>query len=109
MQNKFNIIYTKEKNWIVARCIEIDVVSQGRTIKSAERNIKEAIGLYIDSFGQPDIPLLKSKPILKSIVIPIYAKIATDIRQRTGKISGKARIRSGAAKRKPRILAKSGA
>ena len=109
MQSKFNIIYTREKNWIVARCIEIDVVSQGRTIKSAERNIREAIGLYIDSFGQPAISLLRSKPVLKSVVIPVYAKIATDIRHKTGKISGKARIRSSATKRKPRILTKSNA
>ena len=49
--NKFTIIYTQEKNWIVARCLEIDVVSQGRTQKSVERNIKEAISLYLESFG----------------------------------------------------------
>jgi len=53
MQNRFNIIYTKEKNWIVARCLEIDVVSQGRTVKSAEHKIREAIGLYIESFVLP--------------------------------------------------------
>jgi len=109
MQNKFNIIYTKEKNWIVARCIEIDVVSQGRTIKSAERNIREAIELYIDSFGQPDITPIKSKPVLRSVVIPSHAKAATGVWKRVGKISGKARIRSRTAKRKPRILAKSNA
>lgn len=25
--NKFTVIYTKEKDWIVAQCLEIDVVS----------------------------------------------------------------------------------
>jgi len=49
-QNKFNVIYTREKSWIVARCIEIDVVSQGKTMRSAQRNIKEAINLYTESF-----------------------------------------------------------
>jgi len=50
---RFTIIYTKEKHWIVARCVEIDVVSQGKTMKSAEKNIKEAISLFIESFGLP--------------------------------------------------------
>jgi predicted RNase H-like HicB family nuclease len=109
MQNRFNIIYTKEKNWIVARCIEIDVVSQGRTIKSAERNIKEAIGLYIDSFGQADLSPLVSKPVLKSVVVPVYAKITPDVRQRANRLPRKAGVRNRSAKRKPRIVAKSNA
>jgi len=50
---RFTIIYAKEKHWIVARCVEIDVVSQGKTMKSAEKNIKEAISLFIESFGLP--------------------------------------------------------
>jgi len=109
MQSKFNIIYTWEKNWIVARCIEIDVVSQGRTIKSAERNIKEAIGLYIDSFGEPELPAQKSKPILKTVSISNHAEITADIRQRADQFPRKAGIRNRPAKRKPRILAKSNA
>jgi predicted RNase H-like HicB family nuclease len=108
MRNKFNIIYTKEKNWFVARCIEIDIVSQGRTIKSAERNITEAIQLYIDSFGEPDLPLQKSKPLLRSIVIPEYAKTNPDIRRGAYQVSAKARISNGSAKGKPRLLAKKG-
>lgn len=50
--SNLNVIYTKEKDWIVARCIEIDVVSQGRTMRSVQNNIKEAINLYIESFGK---------------------------------------------------------
>ena len=52
-ENDLNVIYTREKNWIVARCIEIDVVSQGKTMRSAQGNIKQAINLYIESFGEP--------------------------------------------------------
>ena len=106
MQNKFNIIYTREKNWIVARCLEIDVVSQGRTIKSAERNIKEAIQLYVDSFGEPDIPQQKSKPMIRSVVIPNYAQATPGVRQKANQVPRKARIRSRPAKRKPRLLTK---
>jgi len=48
--DKFTIIYIREKNMIVARCIEVDVVSQGKTMKSAKKNIKEAISSYIERF-----------------------------------------------------------
>ena len=106
MTTKYNIIYTTEKNWVVARGIDIDVVSQGRTMKSAEKNIREAIELYIESFGQPIVPVLKSKPLIKSIRIPNYAQTATDIRQRSRQISAKTEIRRAAAKRQPRFSAK---
>ncbi len=50
-ENDLNVVYTRENNWIVARCMEVDIVSQGKTMRSAQRNIKEAIDLYIESFG----------------------------------------------------------
>jgi predicted RNase H-like HicB family nuclease len=35
----------------VALCIELGVVSQGKTIEEAQANLKEAVELYIESFG----------------------------------------------------------
>jgi predicted RNase H-like HicB family nuclease len=105
-KNDLNVIYTKEKNWIVARCIEIDVVSQGKTMRSAQRNIREAIHLYIDSFGAPQIPEYWSKPIIKKVSISSHGKATASIRKRSHKVSGKAGVRARAAKRKPRIPAK---
>jgi predicted RNase H-like HicB family nuclease len=32
------------------------VTSQGETLEDAEKNIKEAIELYIESFGTEDLP-----------------------------------------------------
>jgi predicted RNase H-like HicB family nuclease len=109
MKTKFNILYSFEDKWIVARCLEIDVVSQGRTMKSAERNIKQAIKLYIDSFGEPDIPNRKGKPVIRTVVISNYDKAASGIWQSVNKVSRKARISSYTSKRKSRILAKNDA
>ncbi len=108
-ENDLNVIYTREKNWIVARCIEIDVVSQGKTMRSAQRNIKEAIGLYIESFGEPQIPEYQAKPVIKRISISIHGKTTTGIWKRPRKVSGKTGLRKGAAKRKSRIPAKTDA
>jgi predicted RNase H-like HicB family nuclease len=53
---KFTALITKEEKWYVARCIELDVVSQGKTIEEAQKNLKEAVELYIESFGSEDLP-----------------------------------------------------
>lgn len=44
------VVY-KEGGWYVASSPETDVASQGRTIEEALKNLKEAVGLYIEEFG----------------------------------------------------------
>ena len=56
MNKKFTAIIKKEKKWYVAHCVELDVVSQGKTIEAAEKNLKEAVELYLESFDASDIP-----------------------------------------------------
>ena len=56
MTKRFNAVITKEDQLYVAHCVELDVVSQGKTIEQAEVNLKEAVELYIESFGSDDIP-----------------------------------------------------
>ena len=51
MRNKFTAVITKEDKWHVAHCIELGVVSQGKTIEEAQANLKEAVELYVESFG----------------------------------------------------------
>lgn len=41
----------KEDDWYVARCLEVDVTTQGKTIEEAKTNLREAVELYIESFG----------------------------------------------------------
>ena len=53
---KFTAVVTREDNWYVAHCIELGVVSQGETIEEAQRNLEEAVELYLDSFGMDDVP-----------------------------------------------------
>jgi predicted RNase H-like HicB family nuclease len=45
----FHILIEKEDNLYSALCLELDVASQGETIKEARRNIREAIELYLES------------------------------------------------------------
>jgi len=50
MTKKFTAVITREPNWYVAHCVELGVVSQGKTIEAAQANLKEAVELYLESF-----------------------------------------------------------
>ena len=56
MLKKFTALITKEEKWYVAHCVELGVVSQGESIEDAQINLKEAVELYIESFGTEDLP-----------------------------------------------------
>jgi len=49
-------IISKEEKWYVAHCVELGVVSQGKTIEEAKVNLQEAVELYLESFGTEDLP-----------------------------------------------------
>jgi predicted RNase H-like HicB family nuclease len=49
-------IISKEEKWYVAHCVELGVVSQGKTIEEAKANLQEAVELYLESFGSEDLP-----------------------------------------------------
>ena len=59
MSIKYNVIIQKEENWYVAKCIDNNVASQGKTIEEAMENLKEALELYM----QEDIEPVKPKEI----------------------------------------------
>jgi predicted RNase H-like HicB family nuclease len=59
----------KEDDFFIARCPELNVTSQGETLEKAEKNIKEAIELYIESFGTEDLPQQVSKPYLTLVEV----------------------------------------
>lgn len=47
MSIKYNVIIQKEEEWYVAKCIDNNVASQGKTIEEAMKNLKEALELYM--------------------------------------------------------------
>jgi predicted RNase H-like HicB family nuclease len=58
MENKkvFLVSIIQEGKFFVARCPELGVTSQGESLVVAQKNLKEAIELYIESFGLEDLP-----------------------------------------------------
>lgn len=47
MNIRYNVIIQKEEKWYVAKCLDNNVASQGKTIEEAMSNLKEALELYL--------------------------------------------------------------
>lgn len=57
---------THEAPWYVARCLDVEVASQGENIEEALANLREALELY---FEDAPIPDLSEPPIIASVEI----------------------------------------
>ena len=68
---KFTAVITKEDKWYVAHCLELSVVSQGKTIEAAQKNLKEAVQLYIESFGYKNLPKHGGEILLSELEVAV--------------------------------------
>jgi len=58
---------SQEGDWYVARCLEVEVASQGETIEDALANLREALELYFE-----DEPIPEPSP---SFVAPVEVRV----------------------------------
>lgn len=58
----------KEESWYVARCLEVEVTSQGETLEKALHNLKEALELYYEDSVDIDTPIT---PIIAPVDIEV--------------------------------------
>jgi predicted RNase H-like HicB family nuclease len=49
MSIKITVVVQKEENWYVAKCLENNVASQGKSIEEALNNLQEAVSLYYEN------------------------------------------------------------
>jgi predicted RNase H-like HicB family nuclease len=67
MTYRFTTIITKEGKWYVARCLELEVASQGKTIEEAQYNLKEAVELFLEDEPNPKKFVTHSYPIVTTL------------------------------------------
>jgi predicted RNase H-like HicB family nuclease len=60
---------THEGDWYVARCLQVEVTSQGESVEAALANLREALELYFED-----------EPIPDDVQAPIIAPIEISIR-----------------------------
>jgi predicted RNase H-like HicB family nuclease len=61
---RFTAVVTHEPPWYVARCLEVEVASQGKSIEEALGSLKEALELY---FEDSSLPERIEPPIIASV------------------------------------------
>ncbi|MGE5675294.1 MAG: type II toxin-antitoxin system HicB family antitoxin [Mycobacterium leprae] len=57
---------TQDGDWYVARCLEVEVASQGKSVEEALASLREALELYFDD---KDAPLPTTSPIIAPVEI----------------------------------------
>lgn len=70
MEYKLSTIVTKEDDWYVAKGVEIEIASQGKTVEKALANLKEAFELWLEHADSKEIaPLhaVQHSPIFTSV------------------------------------------
>ncbi len=53
MNDRSTALISREDRFYVARCPELALTSQGDTAESAAANLREAIELYLETWGDP--------------------------------------------------------
>ena len=69
---KIHSVVWKEDNWFVAKALEVEIASQGKSEKEALSNLKEALELYFEDQTTIDLTPVK-KPKLQDISIQVNA------------------------------------
>lgn len=69
MSLKFTTTYHKEGKWYVAYCPELGVTSQGKTLEEAQKNIREAVELYLEDVPKKELSAFFDAPFVKTLEI----------------------------------------
>lgn len=66
---KLTAAVTREGDWYVARCLEVEVTSQGKTLEDALANLKHALELYFEDEPVPE----GASPIIAAVEVDVPA------------------------------------
>jgi predicted RNase H-like HicB family nuclease len=67
---RFTTAITHEGPWHVARCLEVDIASQGESLEQALDKLREALELYFED-----------KPLIELPMTPILAPVTVELPQ----------------------------
>lgn len=70
MKRNIQVKIYKGEKYYVAECLDLPVVSQGKTIDEATENIKEAISLHLEGEDLKELGILPDYSIVVSFEIP---------------------------------------
>lgn len=76
MKRIIQVHISKGKKYFVAECVDLPVVTQGKTLDELSKNLKEAIGLQLEGEDPANFGLAEKPSILASFELEakVYAK-----------------------------------
>lgn len=74
-KQEFHSLIWQEGKWFVAKCLEVEVASQGKTKKEALDNLREALELYFEEEKVDKFPhnLFLKQPQLEKVSLSFCA------------------------------------
>lgn len=68
------MIYPGDESGYVAECLNLAVVTQGKTLDETVQNLREAIQLHLDGEDLTEMGLVTNPPVLVTLEMePVYA------------------------------------
>jgi predicted RNase H-like HicB family nuclease len=75
MKHIIQVRICKGERYYIAECLDLPVVTQGKTLDEVVENIREAINLHLEGEDLEDLDILPNFSILINFEIePLYAK-----------------------------------
>ena len=77
MKKIIQVHISKGEKYFVAECVDVPVVTQGKTLDELMENLKEAIALQLEGEDLADFGLAENPSVLASLEIestPAYAR-----------------------------------
>lgn len=69
---RVHTVVWKEDKWYVAKALEVEIASQGKSQKEALDNLREALELYFEDQSKVELTAI-SKPKLQDLSIQVHA------------------------------------
>ncbi len=63
-------VVTRDGDWYVARCLEVEATSQGETIEQALANLRDVVEVYLEEEPAPEMP---QTPLVTSFDVRVPA------------------------------------
>jgi len=65
---EFSSVVSREREWYVAHCPELEIASQGRSVESALDSLREAIELYLED-EDAKVPEANYRPMVTLVKV----------------------------------------
>ena len=76
LQHNIKAIIRKDETHYIAECMEISVVTQGKTIDETLENLHEAVSLHLEGENLADLGLAPDPNILVTIEMELIPRVA---------------------------------